>query len=227
MRVALVTEFYYPHLGGVTEHVHNLARLLDQAGHQAIVITSHMEAVPKPRAGVERCRSCAGPSGRDQPDYLQRRLVRPGHDRHPPAPPGPGDPPPERIELVHVHGGLNPALGLVAPDAAGDLDIPVVATFHSWFRRSALCRIFRGQLQRRLDRHAAVIAVSQPVVAAHARYLEADWQIIPNGVDTRFFRPHRIARSATSRSSSSSAGWIQGMAWTPCSPPCPKCWTTS
>src|SRR6476660_9492645 len=42
MRVALVTEFYYPHLGGVTEHVHNLARTLIQSGHHAIVITSHM-----------------------------------------------------------------------------------------------------------------------------------------------------------------------------------------
>src|SRR5512132_2633019 len=42
MRVALVTEFYYPHLGGVTEHVHNLARTLIQSGHHAIIITSHM-----------------------------------------------------------------------------------------------------------------------------------------------------------------------------------------
>jgi len=95
----------------------------------------------------------------------------------------------EEIDLVHVHGGLHPTLGLVAPDAAGDLDIPVVATFHSWFRRSALCEIFRRPLQGRLDRHAAVIAVSEPVVEAHARYFKANWQIIPNGVDTAFFRP--------------------------------------
>ena len=94
----------------------------------------------------------------------------------------------ERIDVVHVHGGLNPTLGLVAPDAAGDLGLPVVATFHSWFARSALCRVFRRPLQRRLDRHAAVMAVSQPVVEAHARYFEADWEIIPNGVDTEFFR---------------------------------------
>ncbi|HEV8455909.1 MAG TPA: glycosyltransferase family 4 protein, partial [Gemmatimonadales bacterium] len=94
------------------------------------------------------------------------------------------------------HGGLNPVLGLVAPDAAGDLDIPVVATFHSWFGRSALCRIFRRPLQKRLDRHAAVIAVSQPVVDAHARYFEADWKIIPNGVDTSFFRPVSSAPSS-------------------------------
>jgi phosphatidylinositol alpha-mannosyltransferase len=38
-----------------------------------------------------------------------------------------------------------------------------------------------------LDRHVAVIAVSQPVVQAHSRYFEADWHVIPNGVDTTFF----------------------------------------
>ena len=32
------------------------------------------------------------------------------------------------------------------------------------------------------------MAVSQPVVDAHARYFDADWQIVPNGVDTEFFR---------------------------------------
>jgi phosphatidylinositol alpha-mannosyltransferase len=95
----------------------------------------------------------------------------------------------ERIDIVHVHGGLAPVLGLTAPSAAAELGLPVVATFHSWFRRSALCRIFRRPLQRRLDRHAAAIAVSQPVVDAHARYFDADWDIIPNGIDTEFFRP--------------------------------------
>ncbi len=94
----------------------------------------------------------------------------------------------EGIDVVHVHGGLTPTLGLIAPEAAWDLGLPVVATFHSWFERSALCRVFRRPLQRRLDRHAAVLAVSQPVIDAHARYFDADWQLIPNGVDTEFFR---------------------------------------
>ncbi|HET8624824.1 MAG TPA: glycosyltransferase family 4 protein, partial [Gemmatimonadales bacterium] len=54
---------------------------------------------------------------------------------------------------------------------------------------SALAWTFRRPLQRWLDRHAAAIAVSQPVVDAHARYFDADWEIIPNGVDTEFFQP--------------------------------------
>ena len=190
MRVALVTEFYYPHLGGVTEHVHNLARFLNGSGHRAIVITSRMsEPLPNHdlvemngdpalvyRIGTSRVIYSAGSFARVTTGFGLRRQIREILRR-------------EQIDVVHVHGGLNPVLGLVAPAAAADLDIPVVATFHSWFRQSALCRIFRRQLQRRLDHHAAVIAVSQPVVEAHARYFEADWEIIPNGVDTDFFRP--------------------------------------
>lgn len=190
MRVALVTEFYYPHLGGVTEHVHNLARFLNATGHHAVVITSHMAEPAEEhdpldttqdqplvyRVGTSRVIYSAGSFARVTTGLRLRRQLREILRD-------------ERIDIVHVHGGLNPVLGLVAPGAAEDLDIPVVATFHSWFRRSALCRIFRRSLQKRLDRHAAVIAVSRPVVEAHARYFTADWEIIPNGVDTDFFRP--------------------------------------
>ncbi|MEP7226290.1 MAG: glycosyltransferase family 4 protein [Gemmatimonadales bacterium] len=190
MRVALVTEFYYPHLGGVTEHVYNLARFLNATGHHAIVITSHMREPPEEhdpldltqnlpvvyRIGTSRVIYSAGSFARVTTGYGLRRQLREILRE-------------ERIDIVHVHGGLNPVLGLVAPSAAEDLDIPVVATFHSWFQRSALCRIFRRSLQRRLDQHAAAIAVSRPVVEAHARYFAADWEIIPNGVDTDFFRP--------------------------------------
>jgi phosphatidyl-myo-inositol alpha-mannosyltransferase len=190
MRVALVTEYYFPHLGGVTEHVHNLARHLNASGHRAIIITGHMgqprvgddpDEIPGDpelvqRVGTSRVIYSAGSFARITTGWCLRRQLR-GIFRR------------EKIDIVHVHGGLNPVLGLVAPEAARDLDIPVVATFHSWFRRSLLSRLFRRSLQRRLDRHSAVIAVSQPVVDAHARYFDADWQVIPNGVDTSFFSP--------------------------------------
>jgi phosphatidylinositol alpha-mannosyltransferase len=190
MRIALVSEYYFPHLGGVTEHVHNLAMVLNRSGHQAFVVTAGMtpregdaperDAEWVRRVGTSRVIFSAGSFARVTVGTDLRRQIRSILQR-------------EQIDLVHVHGGLNPVLGLVGLAAAHDLGIPVVATFHSWFRRSALCRMFRRQLQARLDRHAAVIAVSQPVVEAHARYFDAEWQIIPNGVDTGFFRPRRTA----------------------------------
>ncbi len=181
MRIALVAEDYYPQLGGVPEHVHNLALQLNRWGHTATVVTSHMGDYPDAdfvrRVGTSRVIYSNGGVSRLTTGWrLRRRLedvFRAG-----------------RCDIVHVHGGLAPTFGLAAPFAAWRLGIPVVATFHSWFRRSAGCRVFRRPLQKILDRHAATIAVSQPVVDAMSRYFELDWEIIPNGVDTSFFQPN-------------------------------------
>src|ERR1700676_1147627 len=42
LRIALVTEYYYPHLGGICEHVHFFAREARRHGHQVDIITSNM-----------------------------------------------------------------------------------------------------------------------------------------------------------------------------------------
>src|SRR3954469_17634116 len=42
LRIALVTEYYYPHLGGICEHVHFFAREARRYGHQVDIITSHL-----------------------------------------------------------------------------------------------------------------------------------------------------------------------------------------
>ena len=181
MRVALVSEFYYPHLGGVTEHVHNLALQFRAAGHEVLVVTSHMRGPTHDAPWVHRI-------GRSRIIFSNGSFARITTGRHLEA----------RLEallrearvdLVHVHGGLAPTFGLVAPRAASRLGVPVVATFHSWFPRSRLYRVFRRPLQRLLDRHAAAIAVSEPVVEAMSRYFTARWDIIPNGVDVCEFHP--------------------------------------
>src|ERR1051326_2306374 len=190
MRIALVAEDYYPQLGGVPEHVHNLALQLNAWGHTTTVVTSHMgeyrDAPFVRRVGRSRVIYANGGVSRITTGWRLRRrleqLFRAG-----------------RYDLVHVHGGLAPTLGLVAPFAAWRAGIPVVATFHSWFARSLGCRVFRRPFQKILDRPAATAAVSQPVVEANARYFDLEWDIIPNGVDTSFFRPNhrRPAASVT------------------------------
>src|SRR6476661_9199902 len=42
LRIALVTEYYYPHLGGVCEHVHFFAREARRRGHHVDIITSNI-----------------------------------------------------------------------------------------------------------------------------------------------------------------------------------------
>ena len=43
LRIALVTEYYYPHLGGIVEHVHFFAREARKLGHHVDIITSNIE----------------------------------------------------------------------------------------------------------------------------------------------------------------------------------------
>src|SRR5579884_1201767 len=150
MRIALVAEDYYPQLGGVPEHVHNLALQLNAWGHTAHVITAHMGDYPDApfvrRVGQSRVIYANGGVSRVTTGWrLVRRLEALFRDG--------------RYDVVHVHGGLAPTLGLAAPFAAWRAGLPVVATFHSWFRRSAGYRLFRRPLQRMLDRHAATNAV--------------------------------------------------------------------
>src|SRR5262245_51205988 len=182
LHVALITEFYYPHLGGGTEHVHFLRRELVRRGHRVTIVTSHMpgEGEDGPdvvRIGTSRVLPSNGSLARLTTGWgLQRQLERVLRER--------------RVDLAHVHGGLAPTFGILAPRAAERVGIPAVATFHSWFKRSIAYECFRRPLQRESRRLAACIAVSEPVVHALSRYFEIDWEIVPNGVDTASFHPN-------------------------------------
>jgi phosphatidylinositol alpha-mannosyltransferase len=182
MRVALVTEYYYPHFGGVTEHVHNLALQYQRMGHEPIVLTSNMKGQGKDESFVRRV-------GRSQLIYANgsfgrftigwnlgkqvENILRQ-----------------EAVEIIHVHSTLVPTLNLLAQRAGHKLGIPVVATCHSWWPRSISARLLRKNLQKQIDSLAAKIAVSEPVVRANARYFTADWEVIPNGVDVGYFHPN-------------------------------------
>ena len=188
MRIALIAEDYYPQRGGVPEHVHHLARELNRRGHSATIVTSHMRNEgPDPayvrRVGTSLVIYANGGVSRITAGWrLTERLARLFRA--------------ERFDLIHVHGGLAPTFGILAPRAARRAGLPVVATFHSYFDDSLGFRLLRRPLQRLLDQHAAVIAVSAAAVAAHSRYVTADWLIIPNGVDTEYFHPRGRAAPA-------------------------------
>src|SRR5678810_579683 len=68
LRIALVTEYYYPHLGGVCEHVHFFAREARRRGHHVDVITSHIPGAEE-QPHVIRV-------GRSQPVYANGSQAR-------------------------------------------------------------------------------------------------------------------------------------------------------
>jgi phosphatidylinositol alpha-mannosyltransferase len=188
MRIGVVTEYYYPSVGGVQEHVHNFAREARRLGHTVKILTSEM---PDLRRGAGEDTPDVVRLGRSVPVYqnggfgrvtggsgvgaaLREVLAR------------------ERFDVLHVHAPLTPVLPLLAIHHATG---PVVGTFHTHFKPGALFRLLRGSLQRYLDRLDGAIAVSKACLTAFAGRLHADFRIIPNGVDVeRFARGRRIRR---------------------------------
>ncbi len=177
-RIALVTEYYYPHLGGVCEHVHFFAREARRRGHHVDIITSHIPGAEEQpnviRIGRSQPVQANGSQARITLGWglrrQMRRVLREGH-----------------YDIVHVHSPLTPVLPLLAIDEA---DCPVVGTFHTYFDRSTGYALFNRYFQRRLNKLSAAIAVSHSTTVALNRYFTADWTIIPNGIDVDVFNPH-------------------------------------
>src|SRR5260221_3019982 len=144
MRIALVCEAYYPQLGGVPEHVHHLAGELHARGQEATVVTARMlgRRVDPPfvrRVGTSLVIYSNGGVARITVGWrLRERLTALFRDL--------------RADVVHVHGGLAPVLGLVAPRAAWRAGVPVGATFPTWFSPSPGYRIFRPPPPSMLER---------------------------------------------------------------------------
>jgi phosphatidylinositol alpha-mannosyltransferase len=177
LRIAQVTEYYYPHLGGICEHVHFLAREARLRGHHVDIITSNLTGAPDTPNVVRVGKSIPvysnGSLARISVGRGLRRQVREVLRRG-------------AYDIVHVHAPLAPSLPLLAVDEA---ECPVVGTFHTYFDYSVAYSLGHRYFQRRMSRLAAAVAVSPTVVEANQRYFTADWTHIPNGVDTQLFSP--------------------------------------
>ena len=184
LRIAVVTEYYYPHLGGVCEHVHFFAREARRRGHHVDVVTSNIPgAADDPqviRIGRSQALIANGSLARITVGLGLRRQLREVLRRG-------------RYDVVHIHSPLTPTLPLLAIEEA---DCAVVGTFHTFFEgRSLAYSALRRYFARRLKRLDAAIAVSRSAVNAVEQYFHANWRVIPNGIDIAEFHPgaHRPA----------------------------------
>src|SRR3979490_2845001 len=114
LRIALVTEYYYPHLGGVCEHVHFFAREARRRGHHVDIITSNLPGAEEQPNVIRIGRSqTVYANGSQAGVYIgvglrkeMRGVLREG-----------------RYAVVHVHSPLTPVLPILAIEEA---DCPVV-----------------------------------------------------------------------------------------------------
>ena len=186
LRIALVTEYYYPHLGGICEHVHFFAREARRYGHQVDIITSNIPgARPEPhviRIGTSQSIYANGSQARFTWGLELRKDLRRVFSLG-------------QYDIVHVHSPLSPVLPVLAIEEA---NCPVVGTFHTYFDRSLGYAFAKRYFQKKLDSLQAAIAVSHSTTIALNRYFEANWTIVPNGIDTDVFTPH-VPRPAAVR----------------------------
>jgi phosphatidylinositol alpha-mannosyltransferase len=189
MRIGMVSEFYYPHPGGVSEHIRCVGRELDRRGHEVVVITGGMPRGPmEPGPRVARLgrsvpvRYNAGLSRVTVGCRLRAEMRAVIRD--------------ERFDLVHAHNPLMPALPLLAMELA---ECPIVATLHSGYPRDRLAEVLRRPLQARLSRARFLLPVSRAAWAAVAPTFTGNFRIVPNGVDYDFFSAAEPMRRADGR----------------------------
>jgi glycosyltransferase involved in cell wall biosynthesis len=174
MRIAHVSDFYLPRLGGVEMHVHDLASRQQAAGHTVEILTS----TPGP--------AHAGPTVRRVTEVLRNPRAL-----HPAAPRLVAEALREgKYDVVHAHSGIWSPFGWAGVAAAVRAGVPAVVTLHSLltsyepgFRASDL-------LLRWTSLPVQLTAVSEVAAAPLRRLAGPDREVLvlPNGIDPAEWR---------------------------------------
>jgi phosphatidylinositol alpha-mannosyltransferase len=180
MKIGIVSEYYYPLLGGITEHVHFFSKECARQGHEVTLITSNKRgklSYPK-NDDVEIIRL-----GRSIPYYsngsfagvtiglgLKRRMREIMKSRG--------------FDIVHMHSPAVPVLPILTHLTSTG---PTVGTFHTYFEWNPLYAFYQRVAQDAIENLDGRIAVSRLCVEALQKYFTADFTVIPNGVDIEYF----------------------------------------
>ncbi|MBI3540855.1 MAG: glycosyltransferase family 4 protein [Deltaproteobacteria bacterium] len=180
-KIGIVTEYYYPHLGGITEHVHYYSQELLKRGHEVVLLTGNQGGLHHPPLpGLRILRF-----GKSFPIFsneafakvtvgfnLGRKIRRVLAE--------------EKFDILHIQSPLTPVLPLLFEKYTNTV---TVGTIHTYFDAIYCYKIFRERIQAYLDKLDGIISVSPSCIEAMGRYFKGDYTIIPNGVETSWFAP--------------------------------------
>lgn len=177
MKIGIVTEYFYPTLGGITENIYHFSRELLRLGADFRIVTGWRGEPLGLDPDVRRRMLFIG---RNLPVFfngscgritLGSNLSKRMRDVFRS----------EKFDLIHLHSPFFPTLPIIANMQA---NAPIVGTFHTCATSSGIYyRLYRNQGQRHIDRMAGRIAVSRCCARENQSYFDADFHIIPNGVD--------------------------------------------
>jgi phosphatidylinositol alpha-mannosyltransferase len=185
MKICMVTDNYYPYVGGIPDHIHHLAVELRRRGHVVKILTSSfggktietLDHTPDEEHVFRVGRALLVPTNRSfarvptawRPTHQVQKYFESG-----------------RFDVVHIHGTLAPSLPIVSLRASNAIN---VFTFHADFRRSLAYVILKPLLSPYFRMIHGLIAVSERACASTARYFPGPYRIIPNAIDVNFFHP--------------------------------------
>ena len=191
MRVAQVSPWFYPHLGGVESHVRSLSRELAARGHEVTVVTSRDDpAAPRD----------------ETMDGFRIVRVRPRVTimRTPILPRMQSDLRTLDVDVIHAH-SPPPLAAHYAATVAESQDLPFVVTYHCDVELPSALGTFVESVYRRSLGSATLRKADRVIVTTrtYAATSRAVWRyspvVIPNAVDHRRFHPDGSAPSIRDR----------------------------
>jgi len=179
MKILFVSDIFYPHTGGVPEHILYLCNTLREMGHDArILAPSYGNNRPWVSDYIIRLgRAIKIPKNKSFavmtfgvliPWKLRRLLEK------------------ENFDIVHLHGTVTPTLPYLALKYSKAKNF---VTFHSAHRESYGYVLWEPVLEQYFRKLDGLIAVSTVARDSVSKYFPGTYRIIPNGIDTQRFRP--------------------------------------
>ncbi|XP_016947888.1 uncharacterized protein LOC108023129 [Drosophila biarmipes] len=185
MRICMASDFFYPSIGGVEEHVYNLSQKLLSLGHKIVVLThayGDCSGVRYVTGGlkvyylpIKVCyNQCILPTAVCNVPMLRAVLLR------------------ERVEVVHGHSAFS-ALAHEALLVGSLLGLKTVFTDHSLFGFADLSAALTNNLLEvnlGMVNHAICVShIGKENTVLRARVAKHRVSVIPNAVDTALFTP--------------------------------------
>jgi glycosyltransferase involved in cell wall biosynthesis len=179
LRVALVSDWFLPRQGGIELHLRDLALALRARGVDARLVTptrgsDMVDGVPVHRLPVALAPGFGFAISPRLVTAIGELLDR------------------ERFDVVHAHASVISPAAYAGALAGALRALPTVLTFHSMLHRSAFLLGASESLFGWAGERVLLTAVSSVVASQAARWMPgASVGVLPNGVDTGFWRAAR------------------------------------